>query len=213
MKVYLLPDKSKAGKRKTRVKKHTMNPIFDEVLKYGLPLEELNNRTLWLSVWHSDMFGRNNFLGEVRLPLENKIFDDPSPKFYPLQERVSYYTRTRGNGFFYYYKRHFVYALQTEPLDDMCGVSNKGEIIVGLKCVPPDPNSKKRTKGTLLLLVKDAKNLQAVKSNGSSDPFCKRSAFIVLEKMKILKIRNICLLVLLLVLHNNDLRPLYVFDL
>jgi len=63
--------------------------------------------------------------------------------------------------------------LQIEPLDDMC-VSNKGEIIVGLKCVPPDPNSKKRTKGTFFLLVKDAKNLQAIKSNGSSDPFCKR---------------------------------------
>lgn len=33
VKVYLLPDKSKSGKRKTRVKKHTLNPIFDEVLK------------------------------------------------------------------------------------------------------------------------------------------------------------------------------------
>lgn len=66
------------------------------------------------------------------------------------------------------------YLLQTEPLDDIMCVSNKGEIIVGLKCVPPDPNSKKRTKGTFLLLVKDAKNLQAIKSNGSSDPFCKR---------------------------------------
>lgn len=55
----------------------------------------------------------------------------------------------------------------------MC-INNKGEIIVGLKCVPSDPNSKKRNKGTFLLLVKDAKNLQAVKSNGSSDPFCKR---------------------------------------
>jgi len=67
-----------------------------------------------------------------------------------------------------------LYMLQTEPLDDIMCVSNKGEIIVGLKCVPPDPNSKKRTKGTFLLLVKDAKNLQAIKSNGSSDPFCKR---------------------------------------
>lgn len=64
-------------------------------------------------------------------------------------------------------------VLQTEPLDDTY-ISNKGEIIVGLKCVPADPNSKKRTKGTFLLLVKDAKNLQAAKSNGSSDPFCKR---------------------------------------
>ncbi|XP_050525576.1 uncharacterized protein LOC126896666 [Daktulosphaira vitifoliae] len=147
VKVYLLPDKSKAGKRKTRVKKHTMNPIFDEVLKYNLSLEELNNRTLWLSVWHSDIFGRNNFLGEIRIPLENKIFDDPTPRLFPLQER-------------------------TEPLEDFF-VSNKGEIVVGLKCIPPDSNSKKRTKGTFLLLIKDAKNLQAVKSSGTSDPFCK----------------------------------------
>ena len=33
VKVYLLPDKSKSGKRKTKVKKHTINPVFDEVLK------------------------------------------------------------------------------------------------------------------------------------------------------------------------------------
>ena len=28
-----MPDKSKSGKRKTKVKKHTINPVFDEVLK------------------------------------------------------------------------------------------------------------------------------------------------------------------------------------
>jgi len=33
VKAYLLPDKTKNGKRKTRVKKHTLHPIFDEVLK------------------------------------------------------------------------------------------------------------------------------------------------------------------------------------
>lgn len=33
VKVYLLPDKSKSGKRKTKVKKHTLNPVFDEMLK------------------------------------------------------------------------------------------------------------------------------------------------------------------------------------
>jgi hypothetical protein len=52
-------------------------------------LSGLETRTLWLTVWHSDMFGRNDFLGEVRMPLENKIFDDPTPHWYPLQERVS----------------------------------------------------------------------------------------------------------------------------
>lgn len=33
VKVYLLPDKSKSGKRKTKVKKHTLNPEFNETLK------------------------------------------------------------------------------------------------------------------------------------------------------------------------------------
>ncbi len=33
VKAYLLPDKSKSGKRKTKVKKHTLNPVFDEMLK------------------------------------------------------------------------------------------------------------------------------------------------------------------------------------
>ena len=36
VKVYLLPDKSKSGKRKTKVKKHTLNPVFDEMLKVRL---------------------------------------------------------------------------------------------------------------------------------------------------------------------------------
>ena len=34
--MYLLPDKSKSGKRKTKVKKHTLNPVFDETLKVYL---------------------------------------------------------------------------------------------------------------------------------------------------------------------------------
>lgn len=89
VKVYLLPDKSKSGKRKTKVKKHTLNPIFDECLKFHIALNGLETRTLWLTVWHSDMFGRNDFLGEVTMALENKVFDDPTPKWYTLQERVS----------------------------------------------------------------------------------------------------------------------------
>ncbi|XP_073985722.1 bitesize [Rhodnius prolixus] len=148
VKVYLLPDKSKSGKRKTRVKKHTLNPIFDEVLKFQVSLEGLEHRTLWLSVWHSDMFGRNDFLGEVLMPLENKVFDDPNYKFYTLQER-------------------------SEMVEELhC----RGELIVGLKYETPDENSqakKRPSKGCLYVLIKEAKNLPAVKSNGTSDPFCK----------------------------------------
>ena len=50
----------------------------------------MEKRTLWVSVWHSDMFGRNDFLGEVMIPLEGQVFDEPSPKWFALQERVIY---------------------------------------------------------------------------------------------------------------------------
>lgn len=89
LQVYLLPDKSKTGKRKTKVKKHTLNPMFDETLRFYMSLSSLESRTLWLTVWHSDMFGRNDFLGEVLMPLQGKVFDNPAPQFYNLQERVS----------------------------------------------------------------------------------------------------------------------------
>lgn len=91
--VYLLPDKSKNGKRKTKVKKHTLNPVFDETLKYYMSLNSLESRTLWLTVWHSDMFGRNDFLGEVTINLQGKVFDNPQPQWYSLQERVSIFSR------------------------------------------------------------------------------------------------------------------------
>ncbi|XP_015434021.1 PREDICTED: uncharacterized protein LOC107189855 [Dufourea novaeangliae] len=164
VKVYLLPDKSKSGKRKTKVKKHTLNPEFNETLKFHMNLSGLETRTLWLTVWHSDMFGRNDFLGEVRMPLENKIFDDPTPKWYLLQER-------------------------TEPFDDP--VAYKGEVIIGLKFVPPDPTQQDRdreigcdrtaskskknwSRGALHVLVKEARNLQTRgKNSGTCDPFCK----------------------------------------
>lgn len=87
--LYLLPDKSKTGKRKTKVKKHTLNPVFDETLRFHMSLSGLESRSLWLTVWHSDMFGRNDFLGEVTVNLQGRVFDNPQPQWYLLQERVS----------------------------------------------------------------------------------------------------------------------------
>ena len=40
VKVYLLPDRSKSGKRKTKVKKHTLNPLFEEILKVSVTLKK-----------------------------------------------------------------------------------------------------------------------------------------------------------------------------
>ncbi|CAO1426036.1 unnamed protein product [Diamesa serratosioi] len=177
VKVYLLPDKTKNGKRKTKVKKHSLNPVFDEVLRFYMSLSSLESRTLWLTVWHSDMFGRNDFLGEVMISLQNKIFDIPQPQWYQLEER-------------------------SEPFEDVA--TYRGDIIVGLKFIPgadgqgahnrglrrfsiktsssntPSNNSslssnsnQKNVKGALHVLVKEAKHLSAVKPNGQCDAFCK----------------------------------------
>lgn len=94
LQVYLLPDKSKNGKRKTKVKKHTLNPVFDESIKYYMSLNSLESRTLWLTVWHSDMFGRNDFLGEVTINLQGKVFDNSQPQWYSLQERVIFHIKS-----------------------------------------------------------------------------------------------------------------------
>ncbi|CAH2071484.1 unnamed protein product, partial [Iphiclides podalirius] len=144
VKVYLLPDKSKAGKRKTKVKKGTLCPVFEETLSFAQPLASLSTRTLWLSVWHADMFGRNDFLGEVALPLADLVFDDPAPAWYKLHER-------------------------TEQFDEHQGT--RGDLIVGLKFESQDNSG--RGKGTLHVLVKEAKNLVATKPNGLADVFCK----------------------------------------
>ncbi|GLD74033.1 synaptotagmin-like protein 2 isoform X1, partial [Lates japonicus] len=64
VKCYLLPDKTKLGKRKTTVKKKTVNPTYNEILRFKIPMEVLKTQNLNISVWHNDTFGRNCFLGE-----------------------------------------------------------------------------------------------------------------------------------------------------
>jgi hypothetical protein len=41
------------------------------VFQYDIPKSELIDRTLWISVWHSGRLGRNVFLGDILIPLEN----------------------------------------------------------------------------------------------------------------------------------------------
>ena len=114
VKTYLLPDKSKHSKRKTTIKKNTLDPVYNEILKvsvpgspitqfhsscipipyffniqYKVPWGEVTSHTLWLSVWDWDRFGRNQFLGEVRLPLSSVDLSDKGDRWFTLQDRVS----------------------------------------------------------------------------------------------------------------------------
>jgi hypothetical protein len=54
-------------------------------------LKELESWTLWLSVYHSDIFGENEFLGQVTLPSRGLTFDDTNFTWYPFrEEKVSF---------------------------------------------------------------------------------------------------------------------------
>uniref|UniRef100_A0A8C6JG64 Synaptotagmin-like protein 5 n=1 Tax=Melopsittacus undulatus TaxID=13146 RepID=A0A8C6JG64_MELUD len=168
VKAYLLPDKSRQSKRKTKIKSNSTNPEFNETLKYVISHTQLETRTLQLSVWHYDRFGRNSFLGEVEIPFDSWNFENQGDEWFVLQPKM-------------------------EVVTDV-GLQYKGELTVVLRYIPPDRNlmlplgqfqGKKSFKkgkkgdshmpsgGILEVLIKEAKNLTAVKSGGTSDTFVK----------------------------------------
>uniref|UniRef100_A0A2H6NM71 Synaptotagmin-like protein 1 n=1 Tax=Micrurus carvalhoi TaxID=3147026 RepID=A0A2H6NM71_9SAUR len=88
VKTYLLPDRSNHSKRKTAVKKRSLDPIFNEILKYKIEKAELHRRILNLSVWHHDSLGRNLFLGEVEMALNTWDWSNTNPKWFNLQPKI-----------------------------------------------------------------------------------------------------------------------------
>ncbi|NXK86253.1 SYTL3 protein, partial [Formicarius rufipectus] len=76
VKVYLLPDKSARGKRKTAVKKGTVDPEFNETLKYKIEHSQLRSRQLQISVWHAGALKYRVFLGEVVIALAAWNFEE-----------------------------------------------------------------------------------------------------------------------------------------
>ncbi|KAL2085115.1 hypothetical protein ACEWY4_018435 [Coilia grayii] len=88
VKSYLIPDKAGLGKRKTSVKKRTVNPIFNEILRYRVRMDHLKSQVLNLSVWHHDTFGKNIFLGEVELDLSVWDFGNTDMNYMSLKARV-----------------------------------------------------------------------------------------------------------------------------
>lgn len=85
VKVYLLPDRSRSNKRKTRIVKAfrsitgrspagQLHAEFNETLRFTGPFGEFTGRKIWLSVWNNDKFGRNEPVAEMILgPLDASI--------------------------------------------------------------------------------------------------------------------------------------------
>ncbi|KAM9728217.1 synaptotagmin-like protein 1 [Menidia menidia] len=135
VKCYLLPDKRKLGKRKTSVKKRTLNPTYNEVLRFPVGLEELRFLRLNASVWHHDPFGRNRFLGQMDLDLELWDLSNTQIHEYPLTARES------------------------EPVAPPSG----GRMRVALRFLSQSPGSS--LMGELQIWVKDCKNLPAARGD------------------------------------------------
>ncbi|KAG8007892.1 Extended synaptotagmin-1 [Nibea albiflora] len=68
--LMLLPDKSKATKRKTAVKKRDLNPEYNERFEYALPVAETQFRRLSVSVKNnSASFRSRDVIGQVQIEL------------------------------------------------------------------------------------------------------------------------------------------------
>ncbi|XP_034522082.1 synaptotagmin-like protein 2 isoform X14 [Ailuropoda melanoleuca] len=142
VKTYLLPDKGKMGKKKTLVVKKTLNPVYNEILRYKIEKQILKTQKLNLSVWHRDTFKRNSFLGEVEVDLETWDWDNKQNKqlkWYPLKRKTA------------------PVALEAE---------NRGEMKLALQYVPePIPGKKLPTTGEVHIWVKECLDLPQLRGS------------------------------------------------
>ncbi|KAK2848926.1 hypothetical protein Q5P01_008760 [Channa striata] len=158
VKCYLLPDKSRQSKRKTGIKRNTINPVYNETLKYSISRSQLFTRSLLISVWHHGRLSRNAFLGEVEIALDCRDLDSA------YEDRVVLMAKSAS-------------ALPTSPF-----AQYKGELVISLKYITPIKTTTEKSKGKkalaeeggeLHILIKEAKNLIAMKAGGTSDSFVK----------------------------------------
>ncbi|XP_028277809.1 synaptotagmin-like protein 2 isoform X8 [Parambassis ranga] len=154
VKCYLLPDKTKLGKRKTNVKKKTLNPTYNEILRFKITMEVLKTQNLNISVWHNDTFGRNSYLGEVDLDLSEWDFNNTQINEYALKANVS--------------------AQKPAPSPSRL-MGSRGQMKVALRFLPQTTHSttvSRMETGEVQIWVKDCKNLPPVRGV-IIDPFVK----------------------------------------
>ncbi|KAF1379008.1 hypothetical protein PFLUV_G00196610 [Perca fluviatilis] len=154
VKCYLLPDKTKLGKRKTTVKKKTLNPTYNEILRFKIIMEVLKTQNLNISVWHNNTFGWNSFLGEVDLDLSEWDFSNTHINEFPLKARVS---------------------AQSPAPSPLLVMDSRGQMRVALRFLPQTSHSKRTARietGEVQIWVKDCKNLPPVRGV-IIDPFVK----------------------------------------
>ncbi|XP_015708544.1 extended synaptotagmin-2 isoform X2 [Coturnix japonica] len=88
VRMYLLPDKRRSGRRKTHVSKKTLNPVFDQMFDFSVSLPEVQRRTLDVAVKNSGGFLSKDkgLLGKVLIPLASEELAKGWTLWYDLTE-------------------------------------------------------------------------------------------------------------------------------
>ncbi|XP_019789792.1 extended synaptotagmin-3 isoform X4 [Tursiops truncatus] len=86
VRVYLLPERRWASRKKTSVKRKTLDPLFDERFEFFVPLDEVKKRSLDIAVKNSRPLGshRRKELGKVLIDLSKEDLNKGFSQWYEL---------------------------------------------------------------------------------------------------------------------------------
>uniref|UniRef100_H3CJY8 Extended synaptotagmin 2 n=1 Tax=Tetraodon nigroviridis TaxID=99883 RepID=H3CJY8_TETNG len=88
IRLYLLPDKSRPGRRKTTTAKRTLNPVYDQTFEFSVSVVELHRRTLDVAVKNggSILSKHKGLLGKVLVDLSSVDIAKGWTHWYDLSE-------------------------------------------------------------------------------------------------------------------------------
>ncbi|KAG7234179.1 hypothetical protein INR49_005534 [Caranx melampygus] len=88
VRLYLLPDKRRSGRRKTHTFKKTLNPIYDQTFEFSVPLVELHRRTLDVAVKNGGglLSKHKGLLGKVLVDLTHEDITKGWTQWYELSD-------------------------------------------------------------------------------------------------------------------------------
>ncbi|KAM9088868.1 extended synaptotagmin-3 isoform 5-T6 [Megaptera novaeangliae] len=86
VRVYLLPERRWVSRKKTSVKRKTLDPLFDETFEFFVPLDEVKKRSLDVAVKNSRPLGshRRKELGKVLIDLSKEDLNKGFSQWYEL---------------------------------------------------------------------------------------------------------------------------------
>ncbi|XP_036953675.1 rabphilin-3A-like isoform X1 [Acanthopagrus latus] len=160
VKLHLLPGASKSNKLRTKTLRNTRNPAWNETLTYhGLTDEDMQRKTLRLSVCDEDKFGHNEFIGETRVALK-KLKMNQKKNFNVCLERVIPTKRTATAG-----GARGISLYEDEPGKEGGEIEERGRILMSLMYSTQT--------NRLIVGVVRCVHLAAMDANGYSDPYVK----------------------------------------